>query len=117
MLSKIISNSLLRTTFVPVRGMHKPVSIPKIEGVEKRPITQADNLNPVRLTHPRDYLPRGGEIGRRARRNFEDRYYSKTKDIYDIYRPIAVQELYAYLLLLSFNMIMLVIRMDLQHRN
>ena len=90
MLSNIISNTILRTTYIGVRGIRGANQIRRPKGVFKE-ISADENFNPIKITHPRSFIPKG-EKGRKLRNKFKESPLAGTRDIYDIYNPIAIQE-------------------------
>jgi len=74
MLSKLFTNSFFQTTSVGLRR-----------------ITGQDLLNPIRLTHPRSFIPKG-KIGKRLKRKMDDSPPPRKQDVFDIYKPITIQE-------------------------
>ncbi len=73
MLSKFIS-STLRTSYFGAKA-----------------VSTANTMNPIRMTHPRNFIPKG-EKGRKQKENFKESPLVQTRDPFDIYEPIAIEE-------------------------
>jgi len=74
MLAKLFSSPLLQNSSVGLRR-----------------ITGQDLLNPIRLTHPRSFIPKG-KIGKRLKRKLDEAPPPRKQDIFDIYKPVTTIE-------------------------
>lgn len=92
------ASSAFKLSFSAMRGLtdtrlpRTPISTAPIDPKDPRnQLYDARGLNPLKVTHPRDFLPRRG--GKKLRKKFEDRpILLGKKNLFEIYEPVAIEE-------------------------